>query len=67
MMLFRGEFPNTSCGSGVASVRAGVDGGILFIVIELGRLELPRKQIPPLFQAKEFSAQYQVNPDSNGT
>jgi hypothetical protein len=46
-------------------VRAGVDGGILFIVIERRRLELPRKQIPPLFQAKEFSAQYQVNPDSD--
>jgi hypothetical protein len=48
-------------------MRAGVDGGILFIVIELRRLELPRKQISPLFQAKEFSAQYQVNPDSDST
>ena len=54
-------------GSGVASVRAGVDGGILFIVIELRRLELRRKKIPALFQSKEFSGQYQVNPDSDST
>ena len=34
---------------------------------ELRRLELPRKKIPPLFQSKEFSGQYQVNPDSDST
>jgi hypothetical protein len=55
-------------GSLIGSIAgAGVGGGILFVVIGLRRLELPRKQIPPLFQSKEFSAQYQVNPDSDST